>query len=363
MDANKDKRLMFHGYNHPMLYMNIFANNYLCISKVSYQIEQKQSQQHIYIGKDWMGVHFSENSPLVVYEDFYAFQKGVKETYGGLKSLFAKYPEGIKIFVNHLESQPWILYFLSHHQDTFALGESDVSLILKKMNERFWIWDKVDLGLSAGLYTTFKKDLPKIPQEDKFISKKAVANWPIELAFLLYADGRVSDDFFYEKMKTIYDDILKASLSDMSRNCLEVVFNDPRVLKEYNGTDIDKTPNLVLNLQSDQFLNEVLIERKFLKDLNWFKSHKDRVVGFFKLVKKYDLRSYDQEIEIDEFEVVSTLLNLTKDKKVFSNLLRSDRFMMQDLKFFAENRHKVNTTLINYISLKVKESWRPKGLA
>lgn len=365
MKDQEKKNLVYHGYNHPMLYYNIFDKNYICVSKTCYHIEGSLSNQSIYIGEAWMDVHFSEKNPMAVYKNFYDFLKGVKAKYGGVKGLYSKYPEGVKIFAGPNDAKPFIFYALAQIEKSFDFQKNQINLILKKLNERFWIWDRMKMELSFETYQKFKKDIGGIQLNDTVLKKNEVLKLPIEYLLMLYQDKKLSEEYLLRKIDLLKSDFLEASVRNMSRHISEIVMNDPRIFKEYRGINIESMFDVVSFLEKDAFLNKLLVERIDKRSVVWIEKNKDEIEKLLQISKKYDLVSQDALPVKEEFKILCQLFFSKQNRlKILQDLLNGHfSSKIHEMTFFYENHNKVNTTLINYLSLQIQKLKKTNILA
>lgn len=346
------KRIEY-GYNHPILNLNIMDKNYLCVSRDEEHLDPRTSISRVCIGEHWKNFIFQHGEPVIIAADFFEFLKLAKDKYKGIRGLFSlSYP--LRVTATYDKMVPFFLYFLIQTQERFDLNEREIKIILKKTNERFWIWDNFRMGLSYDLFTALKKEIGPIPEEDLIYKGKDKLCLPFEYLLLLYWTGKVSKEELLEKIISLKPQLIGMSIIQLFRSGLETLLNDPRVLKDFNGTDIDAHDDILPLIEQDELLNSLFIERKDTKDLSWIEDKMDQVKKLMRLMRIYDLDSHDPFPSLDEFEVLNELFYDKDQEKVLTGLLNGERISFHELDFFKEYHDKINITLVNYISCKLK---------
>lgn len=346
-------QLVPNNYNKAMLYFPLFDRNYICVSRHDVHIEPQWTSSHIYIGPIWENVVFPESSPFLIAKDYKKFLEQAKKDYGGLKNLFAAAPTGkFKIFVSHRQITPFILYFLMQVDQTFNLTDEMVSILLKKTRERFWIWDRQKLDLNLQMYKQFKKLIGTIPDEDLLLSADDVQKLPIEYMLLFYVFGKVTKIDLLTKLQSLKPYFVSMSVVHSVRSALEIVMNDSRVLKAYNNTDIDSIEDVASELEKDPLLKKLFVDGVDVDDEAWMDQNIGQIKDLFLLIKNFDLDANDKFPGAEEVEAMYELFYGQNKEAALDSLLDKDGFNLHELKFFKEYHNKVNTTLINYLSVK-----------
>lgn len=354
VEATHSQSQIANGYNHSMLTINIKDKNYLCVSRVDGLIDSYSTSNRIYIGKSWKEVIFSDNPPLLIASDFNEFLKLARENHQGLLKLFqTENGKPIKIYASHEDMIPFFLYFLAQADHVFNLGDDVIKVILKKTNERFWIWDNRRLGLNLDLYHAFKADAGIFQEDDLIFQKNEILSLPFEYILLLYAHGKLSKQDLWEKFKKLQSYMVGMSVIQVTRSGLETILNDRRFLKEYNGTDILDHEDIIPVLENDPLLNKLFFQRPDTKDVSWVESNLTQLKHLMTLLKKYDLDSHDPFPSYDEFNKVQNLYYGSNKAEALDDFFRPSGPCLHELDFFKEYHNKMNTTLINYISVKL----------
>jgi len=354
IEGSHSQTQIMNGYNHSMLTINIKDKNYLCVSRIDGLIDNYSTSNRIYIGKSWKDVIFSDNQPLLIAEDFNEFLKLSKENHAGLNKLFqTENSKPIKIYASHEDMIPFFLYFLAQADQVYNLGDEVIKDILKKTNERFWIWDNRRLGLNLELYQAFKTDAGVFNEEDLIFHKNEISSLPFEYILLLYAHGKIDKNALWEKFKKLQSYMVGMSVIQVTRSGLETILNDRRFLKEYNGTDILDHDDIVPVLEKDQLLNRLFFQRPDTKDISWVEENLSQLKHLMSLLKKYDLDSHDPFPSYDEFNKVQNLFYGADKIAALDNFFHPSGPCLHELDFFKEYHNKMNTTLINYISVKL----------
>lgn len=338
-----------HGYNHSMLYINILSSHYLCVSNESSNTDSRLSKHKVYIGKQWENVIFPDGKPLIIASDFFHFLKTAQEGFAGVRSLF-NLSAPIRIYVEHENLAPFFMYFLYQTEHTFGLSSEIIRIILKKTNERFWIWDNKRLGLSIELYSAFKEELGAIQLENDIFEGRDITCLPLEYLLLFFSKSKVGLAEIINKFNQIKPQLVSMSLIQTLRSGLETVLNDPRVLKEYNGLDIEEYDDILPELQKDELLNALFIQRISTENISWLENNMDQIKHLMGLLKRYDLDQHDPFPSYDEFREIQELFYSQNQEKALLNILSGERVNLHELDFFKEYHHKINVTLINYIS-------------
>ncbi|MBX3040723.1 MAG: hypothetical protein KF789_08475 [Bdellovibrionaceae bacterium] len=344
--------LVPHGYNHMMLYTNIFHKNYLCLSRHSVHIEPRQVSQQVYIGSHWKNIIFPDHPPMMIANDFDEFFELVQKNHGDLRSFFEKQKaEGIKIYATTDKAKPFFYYFLAELDLTFDLGQETMAILIRKSNERFLIWDRQDLGLS---FSDFKAERAKLARskQPRLMSKADLMQLPTEVLLILYSNKKITAAQFSEKLVSVRDKILGLSLANACRSALESIFNNPVFLKKYNGHDIEGSDNTYAILKSDPFLKKLFVDEIRPEDAGWAVKNQKKISSILDLLKESSLEKHDAVPEAEEFKVILSALYSPNPAQTMSQLFSAETFGFHELSFFQEDRHKVNTTLVNYVSIK-----------
>lgn len=342
------------SYNHSMLSLNIKSKHYICVPQVEGLLENFSSSRKIYIGPNWKDILFPEPLPLLTADDFADFIKKVEEAHGGMKNLFeSDNGKAIKMYVNHDCMVPFFLYFLVQIDQVFHLGDTILKDILKKTNERFWIWDNKHLGLNIELYQAFKDHTGIIPEKDLIFSLNDILSLPFEYILLLYSHKKVTKQGLLQKLETLKSYMVGMSVIQVKRSGLETLLNDRRVLMSYNGIDINAHDDIIPILEQDDLLNGLFFRGIDTKDASWIESRLDKLKSFMALLKTYDLDSHDPFPSFDEFNKIQQLFYGQNQEEILDEFLGPKGLNFHELDFFKEYHNKMNTTLINYVSVKL----------
>lgn len=344
--------LIPHGYNHMMLYTNVFHKNYLCVSRHRVHVEPRQASQQVYIGAHWKNIIFPDHPPLIIANDFEEFMEIVKKDHKGLRALFeSQKKEGLKIYATAELAKPFFYYFMAELDLTFDLGPETMSMMLRKSNERFLIWDRQDLGLNLPEFQATRAKLAQ-PLQPRLMSKSELMQLPTELLLVLYFNKKITQAQFAEKLVSVRDKILCLSLANACRSALESVFNNPNFLKKYNGHDIEKSDDTYSVLKKDPLLKKLFVDEVKPEDAAWAVKNQKKISEVLELLKESSLEKHDAVPEAEEFKVIVSALYSSDPSKTMSQLFQGETFGFHELSFFQEDRHKVNTTLVNYASIK-----------
>ena len=341
------------NYNKSMLYMNIFGKNYICVSRHHVHVEPQKTSNQVYIGPQWNAVVFPDGAPLMLAKDYVQFLNKAEQLYGGVKALFEQAQEdSLKIYVEHRHVVPFFLYFLVQIDQVFGLTDEMLRTILKKTNERFWIWDGQRLGMTLAIYKAFKIKIGEIPEKHMVVSDDLM-KLPLEYLLLFYAHGKVSKLDLLTKMEELKSYFVGLSVAHAVRSGKETILNDKRVLKSYNGTDIETIDDVIPVLEQDELLNKLFVEQIDTKNIEWIEQNVDAIKNLFALIKTHDLDTQDPFPGAEEFDRLYDLFYGDDPEAVLDELLGPGGFNLHELKFFQEYHNKVNTTLINYVSGKL----------
>jgi hypothetical protein len=342
-------------YTPAMLYVNIFAKNYICVTRHKDHMETNQSSEQIIIGSHWKPVVFPTMKPLFVADDFKEFRKIAAEDHGGLGSIFNKAEkQGVKVYVQYEDFAPFFYYFLSQLNRVHKFDESLLALIIKKTNERFWIWEHKDLNLSLAAMKKFEKSLGPIPKEEIILTKKDPNDLPIEYLLALYFEKKVDKSDVLNKFDAMKKHFVALSMVNVARRNKEIIFNNPKFMKSYNGFNIDGNKSLITELSRDAILNRLFVDRIDVNDVDWAVKNQDKIKKVLTLLRKSGLESNDSPEE----EELSLLMDLFygKNQKVkddaFARMLDSKGFGVHELSLFDVYHDKINTTMLNYLSVK-----------
>lgn len=342
------------GYNHSMLSLNIKDKHYICVPKIDGLIESYSTSNRVYIGKRWKDVLFPERAPLLIAEDFNEFLKLIQENHGGLKKFFkAENGKPLKIYAPHEHMIPFFLYFLVQLDQAIGLTDSILKDILKKTNERFWIWDHRRLDLNLELYHVFKEQIGLIHEDDLLYTSDDLLSLPFEYVLLFYAHGKINKQGLLEKFKQLQSYMVGLSVIQVTRSGLETILNDRRVLKEYNGIDINNYEDVIHLLEQDELLHQLFFKGPDTKDISWVEGQLERLKFLMSLLKKYDLDTHDPFPSYDEFNCIQKLYYGQDPESVLDEFFSPTGLNLHELDFFKEFHNKMNTTLINYISVKL----------
>ncbi len=342
------------SYNHSMLSLNIKNKHYICVPQIEGLVDNFSYSRKIYIGSKWKDILFPENPPLLTADDFSHFIKKVNEEHGGMKQLFeSENGKAIKVYVDHDSMVPFFLYFLIQIDQVFHLGDAVIKDILKKTNERFWIWDNKHLGLSLELYQVFKEQNGNIPEKDLIFSLDDILSLPFEYILLLYAHEKITKQGLLKKLETLKSYLVGMSVIQVKRSGLETLLNDRRVLLSYNGTDITAHDDIIPILEQDDLMSGLFFRGIDTKDASWIESRLDKLKSFMALLKTYDLDSHDPFPSYDEFNKIQQLFYGQNQEEILDEFLGPKGLNFHELDFFKEYHNKMNTTLINYVSVKL----------
>ncbi|WPU65627.1 hypothetical protein [Peredibacter starrii] len=346
--------LPVHGYNHAMLYLNILDKHYICVSRARAHIDPHPTSASIYIGEYWKDITFSHFAPLFNAGDFFEFIKHAQREYGGLANLLhSEKDNAIKIYVGYDTMVPFFLYSLVQIDQTFGLSHEILRSIIKKTNERFWIWDNKRLNLSVELYRAFKDDIGEIPECDLLFKDKTIVSLPFEYVFLFYAHGKISKQELKAKFQSLKSYMVGMSLIQVVKSGLETLLNDARVLKDFKGIDIEAYDDIVPILEEDELLNGLFIKRISTKDVTWVEERLEEIKFLMSLLKAYDLDSHDPFPSYDEFKKIQEVYYGPNQDKALDEILSGAGPNLHELDFFKEYTNKMNTTLIHYVSVKL----------
>lgn len=352
--AENSSSQVMNGYNHSMLSLNIKDKHYICIPRVDGLIESYSTSNRVYIGKRWKDVIFPEEAPILIADDFNEFMQLVHENHGGIKKFFAtENGKPIKFYASHDNMVPFFLYFLIQIDQVFKLNDEIIRDILKKTNERFWIWDNRRLGLSLELYKVFKEQIGEVPESDLIYTVDDLLSLPFEYVLLFYSYGKVSKQGLLEKFKKLQSYMVGLSVIQVTRSGLETILNDRRVLKAYNGTDISEHEDIIPVLEQDDLLNQLFFKRPDTKDVSWVEGQLEKLKFLMSLLKTYDLDTHDPFPSSDEFNKIQKLYYGDNQEAVLDEFFSPEGLNLHELDFFKEFHNKMNTTLINYISVKL----------
>lgn len=334
-------------YDQTMLYVNIFAKNYICVMRQGLQVDPGKVSEHVYIGQQFDGIIFSDRPPILKATDYKKFFEKIDKEYGGIKAFFEQHANrAIKIHVAHRHLAPLFYYFLMHLEQAYSLPEKVVQRIIRKTSERFFVYDGKNLNLTLRTYGLFKKQMGPIDKENLIYDTADYLNLPLEYVFLFYKEGILSKTQMLAKIDSIKPYLFNLSISRAARMGLEILVNDPRVIKDFNGVDIEKADNIIEVIDADATLKKLFREKTQSKNSVWYEEHIDRIRELFVLIKKYDLEIRDPFPGQEEFEVLYDLFYGKDTEAALDELLGPTGYNFHELEYVDEYKNKLNTTLI-----------------
>lgn len=334
-------------YDQTMLFINILAKNYICVMRQEMQVDPGTVSEHIYVGQQFDGIIFADRPPIMKAKDYKEFFQKVENEYGSMKSLFEQNSgRAVKIHVEHRHLAPLFYYFLMHLEQAYSLDESVVQRIIRKTNERFFIYDGKNLNLRLATYNLFKQEVGEIAQDDLIYDPADYLNLPLEYVFLFFKEGILSKNQMLAKIDSIKPYLFNLSISRAARMGLEILVNDPRIMQEFNGTDIENIDNIIDVIDADPTLKKLFRERAQSKSDQWYEDHIDRIRDLFLLIKQYDLEIRDPFPGQEEFEILYNLFYSEDTEAALDELLGPTGYNFHELEYVDEYKNKINTTLI-----------------